>query len=379
MQTDETSIKIDLMDAKRALDLGNFLERTILYPMRLHLHGLGLGLRLGLVLFVCAVKTIALPLAVLASEPCDPPNVIPRSVCDMDSFHGAPPRQLPDGWTEFIIYGGPTFYQDDHSYWGGPNLTIASVGGTFKVGIYTQVAVNSGSGYRASIAWGAPNAPDAFGRQLGIDPTGGTDPNSPTVIWGPMHWGEGRILNYPPPDVNIDVRARAINSTITVFVMVDHPTSTGDNIILLDAIALYPDESAPAVELPPTETPTPEAPAEKAVEAAAAPQAAEVYVAPTDTPTPTDTPLPTATATATPTDTPTPTPTATATATPSPTTTWTPFPKAATETALTLDYAQNQLVDLAQHNYPTGLAVLGMLSLSGAGLCAGSLWWLRRR
>jgi hypothetical protein len=23
-----------------------------------------------------------------------------------------------------------------------------------------------------------------------------------------MHWGEGRILNYPPPDVNIDVRAR---------------------------------------------------------------------------------------------------------------------------------------------------------------------------
>ncbi|HMN30164.1 MAG TPA: hypothetical protein PKE45_18575 [Caldilineaceae bacterium] len=344
------------------------------------LHRLSLGWRLGLVLLVCTVKLIALPLAVLASEPCDPPNIIQRSVCDMDSFHGAPPRQLPDGWTEFIIYGGPTFYQDDHSYWGGPNLTIASVGGTFKVGIYTQVAVNPGSGYRASIAWGAPNAPDTFGRQLGIDPTGGTDPNSPTVIWGPMHWGDGRILNYPPPDVNIDVRARAINSTITVFVMVDHPTSTGDNIILLDAIALYPDESAPAVELPPTETPTPEPPAEKAVEAAAvAPQAAEVYVAPTDTPTPTDTPLPTETATPTPTDTPTSTPTPTATATPSPTTPWTPFPTAATETALSLDYAQNQLVDLAQHSYPTGLAVLGVLSLSGAGLCAGSLWWLRRR
>ena len=73
-----------------------------------------------------------------------------------------------------------------------------------------------------------------------------------------MHWGPGRILNYPPPDVNIDVRARAVNDVVTVFFLVDHPTSTGDNLIFVDAIALYPDESAPAVELPPTETPTPE-------------------------------------------------------------------------------------------------------------------------
>src|SRR5262249_25680576 len=158
--------------------------------------------------------------------------------------------------TEFVIYGDPNFYQADHSYFGGPNLTIASSGGTFKAGIYTQVQVTPGAGYRASIGWGAPNAPDPFGRQLGIDPTGGTDPNSPNVIWGPMHWGPGRMLNYPPPDVNIDVRARAVNSTITVFFWTDHPSSTGDNLIFVDVISLFPDDSAPVVDIPPTNTPT---------------------------------------------------------------------------------------------------------------------------
>ena len=52
-----------------------------------------------------------------------------------------------------------------------------------------------------------------------------------------MHWGEGRILNYPPPDVNIDVKARAVGDTMTVFFLTDHPSSSGDNLILVDAIA----------------------------------------------------------------------------------------------------------------------------------------------
>ncbi|MCB0058855.1 MAG: hypothetical protein KDE45_17580, partial [Caldilineaceae bacterium] len=191
-----------------------------------------------------------------ASAPCDPPNVISQEVCDMDSFYGSPPRQLPVGWNAFVLSGDPNFYQDQHTFFGGSNLTIASTN-PFKAGIYTQVGVTPGAGYRASISWGAPNVPDLFGRQLGIDPTGGTDPTAATVIWGPMHWGEGRILNYPPPDVNIDVRARALGETMTVFFLTDHPSTAADDLILIDVIALYPDESAPAVELPPTATPEP--------------------------------------------------------------------------------------------------------------------------
>ena len=106
-----------------------------------------------------------------ASDPCNPPNQIPQPVCDMDSFHGDPPRQVPDGWSEFVIYGEPSFMNDPHSFFGSGTLRIWSNGGTFKAGIFTQVNVTPGAGYRASIAWGAPNAPDTIGRQLGTDLT----------------------------------------------------------------------------------------------------------------------------------------------------------------------------------------------------------------
>lgn len=342
-------------------------------------HFAGRQLVIALLLALTSLSSHVGPL--YASQPCDPPNVIPQPVCDMDSFYGSPPRQLPNGWTEFLLHGNPSFYQDDHTYWGGPNLTIGGAGVIFKGGIFTQVTVTPGAGYRASIAWGAPSAPSLYGRQLGIDPTGGTDPNSPNVVWGPMHWGEGRILNYPPPDVNIDVKARAINSTITVFVMIDHPSSSGDDIILLDAIALYPDESAPQIELPPTETPIPEPPpAVEAVDAAAfSVAAAPAQIFPTNTALPTETSLPTETPTATPSATPTATPTATPSPTATPTQTWTPLPTITPQSPISLDYAQERIADLAQRDGAIGLGLLSMLSLSGAGLCAGSLWWLRRR
>jgi hypothetical protein len=279
-----------------------------------------------------------------------------------------------------MLSGNADYSQSNDTYWGEPSLMIRNSGGTFKGGIYTQVQVTPGQGYRASCAWGAPNAPDQFGRQLGIDPTGGTDPNSPNVIWGPMHWGPGRILNYPPPDVNIDVKARAINSTITVFFLTDHPQSTGDNLIFIDAIALYPDDSAPAAAAPlPTNTPEPTAAPPEAAPAEQNIQAAAAFVQPVDTPTET----PTETFTPAPTDTPTATPSPTFTPTPTPTptptftVTWTPYPTVTPDDSLV--QAQLQLLGAANGRPPLGLLTLGLLSFSGAGLFGGSLWWLRRR
>ncbi|HRJ44613.1 MAG TPA: hypothetical protein PL105_22145, partial [Caldilineaceae bacterium] len=206
---------------------------------------------------LCALLLALLPSTLLASEPCEKDGqVIARDVCDFDTFYGSPPRQLPNGWQPFIISGDLAYMQDVDTFWGVPSLRMWSNGGTFKAGIWTQVRVTPGNGYRASIAWGAPNDPGSFGRQLGIDPTGGTDPNSPSVIWGPIHFGDGRLLNYPPGQgPNIDVKARAAGETVTVFFLVDHPHSTGDNLIFVDAIGLYPDESAPG--LIPTATPVP--------------------------------------------------------------------------------------------------------------------------
>jgi hypothetical protein len=330
-----------------------------------------------LTLLLAAALAILTVVPVHASQPCEPPNVIPQPVCDMDSFYGSPPRQLPNGWNPFILSGDLNYYQDDHTYFGGPNLTMSNNGGTFKAGIFTQVQVTPGAGYRASISWGAPNAPDLFGRQLGIDPTGGMDPNAPTVIWGKVHWGEGRILNYPPPDVNIDVLARATGSTMTVFFLADHPSSSGDNIILVDAIALYPDENAPAaIVAPPTETPT-NTP-EPVIAAVAAPPV-EIVAEPTATPTATETPTlePTATPTNTPepTATPSPTPSPTPTITP----TWTPWPSATPENPLSVDGVQTRLTAVAGQVDQRIFLAVGALGVSGAGLSAGTLLWLRRR
>ncbi len=324
---------------------------------------------------------------ILASEICETNgNVIPKDVCDFDSFYGSSPRQFPNGWTHFILAGDLTFSQDVDTYWGPPALRMWSNGGTFKAGIYTQVSVTPGAGYRASIGWGAPNAPDHFGRQLGIDPTGGTDPNAPSVIWGPMHWGAGRMLNYAPGEgPNIDVRARAVSDRVTVFFLVDHSTSTGDNVIFVDAIALYPDESAPALALapaptdtpPPADTATPVVVAEQRV--AALPPTATWTAQPTATETPTETP------TLTPTPTETPTPTATLTPTPSPT--WTPWPTAtpglvtvAQSASLAGGPAVMALAStFARENGRDGLLRSGFAGLGGVVVFGASLWWLRRR
>ncbi|MCB0254069.1 MAG: hypothetical protein KDI55_10085 [Anaerolineae bacterium] len=262
-------------------------------------------------LWIAAIFAALLPGTALAQEdPCGPGNLIWN--CRFDEFTGSPPNQIPAGWTPFVLSGNLAFIQDTDTYFGPPALRMWSNGGTFTAGIYTQVGdLQPGATYAASWGWGAPNSPENFGRKLGIDPTGGTDPNSPNVQWGALHYGPGRILNrpgpYSPDKPNVGVSAVAQSSTVTVFVWVEHPSSSGDNFIFVDQVGLKQDSSAPVVPPTPTEVP------------------------PTDTPVPTNTPVPptsapTSTPTSTPTDTPTPSPSPTPTDTPTPTTTPTSTP-----------------------------------------------------
>jgi hypothetical protein len=195
-----------------------------------------------------------------------------------------------------------------------------------------------------------------------------------------MHWGEGRIVNYPPPDVNIDVRARALGETITVFFLTDHPQNASYDLILVDALALYPDDSAPAVELPPTATPEPPPePTPEPIVAAAAENAAPAVVValPTEAPTATPTATPTETPTATPTATATPSPTYTAT--PLPTATWTPLPSATPEPILSIEKAQTQAVSVVRAADRRSLTVLGSVGFVGAIVFGASWGWLRWR
>jgi hypothetical protein len=329
--------------------------------------------------FCVSLQGVQIVSAQGACHGCDAGNLIPN--CNFDSFSGAPPRQVPSGWTPFVLSGSLTFMQDSDTLYGAPSLRMWSNGDTFMAGIYTQVGgLQPGATYRASVGWAAPSDPhDSFGRRLGIDPTGGTDPNAPTVVWSNFHFGDGRRLNCPAPDPNIDVAAAAKSSTVTVFVEVHHNYSTGNNYIFIDAVSLTQDSSAPVAPPPPTATPVPPTSAP----VVQAPPAPTRTAAPTRTPTPaataTATPSPTATATATASPTPTASPSPTATETPAPTLTVTLIPRP----TATAGPRTASLLPTGQAGGSTGGGAPGLLwggigSLGGAAIL-GMLAMVRTR
>lgn len=323
------------------------------------------------------------PTPALASGPgghgCASGNLIAN--CGMDNFVSVPQGQAPAGWTPFVISGGVAMDPSPDTYWGAPSIRMWSDGGTFVAGILTQVGgLTPGATYRASMGWGAPTEPDAFGRRLGIDPAGGTDPNSPGVVWGPTWRGPGRVLNDSNPGApNIDVTAVARASTVTVFVWVDHNYSTGANQIFIDAVGLYQDAAAPVVVF--TDTPAPAPVAAPQLAAPAAPVATRA-LPPTATatlppPTATDTPTATLTPTQTATATITPTATATATATVTPTSTLPPRPRATVSHAGAALQGEVAASDSAA---TSGLLAGGIGALSGsAALSIGLLLRRARR
>jgi hypothetical protein len=259
-------------------------------------------------------------------NPCEKPGQVAFN-CGFDTFTeqpwGGKFMRVPTGWWYFVQSGVPDFRQSDDTYWGSPSLWMMSDGVGWNAGIYQELNVTPGQVYLADIGWSAPRCNalcadpcDRFcydmERKIGLDPTGGTNPGAPSVIWGPA---------VPGPDKwpDLTVSARATGAKMTVFLMVNHPSSHGVDEIYLDALGVWPDTSQPIItntpaatstptRRPPTRTPKP------------------VALQPTDTPAPSETPLPTDTPTITPTNTATPTATPTATHTATPTPTWTPTP-----------------------------------------------------
>lgn len=335
---------------------------------------LGTGSKMLVLLLCLAIWAAPASASGPGGHGCKEGNLIPN--CGFDTFYPDARGQIPNGWTPFVLSGSLAFDPSPDTFWGAPSLRMWSDGDAFVAGIWTQVGgLTPGVAYYASMGWGAPMDPmDSFGRRLGIDPTGGTDPNAPTVVWGPMLRGPGKVLNDSNPGYyNIDVSAVARSATVTVFVYVDHNYSTGQNQIFIDAVGLYVDPNQPA-QPPPTAAPSSPTPAPRAQ--AAAPRPAATARPPTATPTATASPTPTETATptATPTPTITPTPTQTPTATATPTSTLPPRPRATpvpeANAATRPDWALGDL---------RGLLWGGVAALGGAGLLGLALVATRKR
>ena len=231
--------------------------------------------------------------------------------------------RVPEGWWFFVLAGSPEFQQAVDTYWGSCSLGIISDGVGFTAGVYQEVAVIPGVVYQTDIGWAAASCADQpcwdMERKLGLDPTGGTNPQAPSVVWSRVEAGGDKW-----PDLTVSTRATG--PKMTVFVLVNHPTSHGLDRIFFDAVGLWPDSSQPAATVTPKPSPTftPRPPTR-------VPARKATSLPPSPTATVTDTPTPTATPTETPTLVPTPTWTASVTPSPLPPTltpTLTPVPVA---------------------------------------------------
>ncbi|MBE7550365.1 MAG: hypothetical protein HS126_04715 [Anaerolineales bacterium] len=107
----------------------------------------------------------------------------------------------------------------------------------FDAGIYQQISgVTPGQGYGFDMPivtyWRGPGYPDSDGKmfkQVGIDPTGGTNPTSSNIIWSSTNANDKTW-------VYMDVAATAQASTITVFARVQAPENDSFNHVDLDMV-----------------------------------------------------------------------------------------------------------------------------------------------
>jgi LysM repeat protein len=193
---------------------------------------------------------------------------------------------------------------------------------THTAGMYQQVSgIQPGTRLQFSIwalVWssskddpGQSVEPGWINLQIGLDPTGNTDPWAGTVAWSPIH-------NQYDTWLQVAVEAAAQTDTVTVFMKsapvfpVKHNDTYWD-----DAVLIAIEASPPTTQPSPTPGTEPTEPA-----ATVPPTEAASAIPPTQTASATTTPIETASATVLPTTTPTPAPTATCAPPPAG---WTPY------------------------------------------------------
>jgi hypothetical protein len=152
---------------------------------------------------------------------------------------GATPKYMTNNEWASMTGGAAEHLEGDHSqmYW----ETDAFAGG-----IYQQVSVTPGTDYAAQASiltiWetSATRTDDKMLKQVGIDPNGGTDPNSPDIVWGQAR---GKDVEW---ESKVGTSATAISSTITLFVLVTSEASSSRNQVFVDTVVLTEAPSASA-------------------------------------------------------------------------------------------------------------------------------------
>lgn len=208
--------------------------------------------------------------------------------CTMDGFYGTSGAGSGP-WKPFLISGSRGIGLAPVEGWPkGPSVQLHGQNSPFDAGIFQTVAVTPGLGYHFDLAW-AVETIDGKGwhsgfqinRRLGIDPYGGTDPNSSNIQWSSDYFGSGKF------DLALDAYAQS--ASMTVYVRVNNPYTDHVVDVYLDTASLKVNSGmAPISVNAPTATFAPETIAPSATSRPTK-QLTAIALAPTEQEIPTET------------------------------------------------------------------------------------------
>jgi hypothetical protein len=290
------------------------------------------------------------------ADPCAEPGVLTKNCRFQRPVYGVDPFGIVyHDWSPYVVSGGPRFdanyhgnsYNPDDMANGGREQSIYSdTHQPWRAGLYQVIEnVTPGKAYYARIGW-LVAAMTMYGR-VGIDPDGGSDPNSASIVWSAP-----QIIFRTVQHRVRGVYARGSKITVFADITVNQP-SAGEDRLWMTAIAVAADPAYGPATATPVPTSTPRPPPTRTV----TPRPPTVTLTATTTATGTPTPAPTETPTETATSTPTETPVPTATRRPTPTPTPTPEPR------VDMVMAGGMVLGLASLS---GCSFLGLLALGGA-------------
>jgi len=184
-----------------------------------------------------------------------------------DTAHGV----VANSWNAFLINGKwPAFELADNEsangdIGGSSSQYIHGDGTRFDAGIYQVISgVTPGASYEFSVGWAAmlrdtgggnnQKFDDVIIRRVGYDPTGGTDPQSPNVKFGPEvgTGSSGRSLNHP--DMRVTFQAQS--NQVTVFARVYNLSTSASDKVFFDVMCLVPRGDIPIATIQPSVTST---------------------------------------------------------------------------------------------------------------------------
>ena len=157
---------------------------------------------------------------------------------------GQPPG--PEPWRNAHPNGFP--HTAGFKLEGGRSFHMSRGGGTFTAYLYQQVGVTPGTEVEGG-AWAYMENNGGGLMRVGVDPTGNTNPYSPTVVWSP--WSSTRYQW-----AQLSVRARVEGGAATLFLFATQDTPSNPNGVYWDSAFLngVPGQPPAAVQ----EAPAPE-------------------------------------------------------------------------------------------------------------------------